>query len=407
MKLSFPKSKIKVLLLENIHQNAYHKLQNEGYPVELMSESLSEEDLCEKIKDVFILGIRSRTQITEKVLANADKLLAIGAFCIGTNQINTKACAEKGVVVFNAPYSNTRSVVELAIGEMIMLLRRTFDRSTEIHQGKWNKSGKNCFEIRGKKLGIVGYGNIGQQLSVVAESLGMKVYYYDVIEKLSMGNAICLSSLNELLEACDIVSVHVDGRESNKNLFGDNEFKKMKEGAYFLNLSRGSVVDLAALKKHLLNGKLAGAAIDVYPQEPKEAKSTFVTELQNVSNIILTPHIGGSTEEAQRDIADFVPRHIIDYVNTGDSSGSVNLPEIRLSQQVDSHRLLYIHQNIPGVLAKVNGILAEHNMNIVGQYLKTKDNTGYLITDVDKDYHKEAIDILKELPSTIKMRVLY
>lgn len=407
MKFSFPKNKIKVLLLEGIHPDAAAKLKEEGYPVELLSGSLEENELAEKIKDIFILGIRSRTKITQKVLDNAPRLLAIGAFCIGTNQIDLKAAAQKGVAVFNAPYSNTRSVVELAIGEMIMLMRRTFDMSRQLHEGKWNKSAKNSFEIRGKTLGIIGYGNIGQQLSVVAESLGMQVYYYDVNEKLAMGNAQCCESLAQLLQLSDVVSIHVDGRKENTNMFSSNEFAQMKQGSYLLNLSRGSVVDLEALKQNIENGKIAGASIDVYPKEPKQKQADYTTCLQNMKNVILTPHVGGSTEEAQRNIADFVPKHIIQYINTGNSSLSVNLPQINLTQQSNSHRMLHIHRNVPGVMAKINTIFAKYDLNIVGQYLKTNEEIGYLIIDVNKNYDADVIKELKDLQDTIKLRVLY
>lgn len=407
MKFSFPKNKIKVLLLEGIHPDAAAKLKEEGYPVELLSGSLEENELAEKIKDIFILGIRSRTKITQKVLDNAPRLLAIGAFCIGTNQIDLKAAAQKGVAVFNAPYSNTRSVVELAIGEMIMLMRRTFDMSRQLHEGKWNKSAKNSFEIRGKTLGIIGYGNIGQQLSVVAESLGMQVYYYDVNEKLAMGNAQCCESLAQLLQLSDVVSIHVDGRKENTNMFSSDEFAQMKQGSYLLNLSRGSVVDLEALKQNIESGKIAGASIDVYPKEPKQKQADYTTCLQNMKNVILTPHVGGSTEEAQRNIADFVPKHIIQYINTGNSSLSVNLPQINLTQQSNSHRMLHIHRNVPGVMAKINTIFAKYDLNIVGQYLKTNEEIGYLIIDVNKNYDADVIKELKDLKDTIKLRVLY
>ena len=407
MKFSFPKNKIKVLLLEGIHANAAEKLREEGYPVELLAGSLGEDELAEKIKDVFILGIRSRTNITPKVLENANRLLAIGAFCIGTNQIDLAACSKKGIAVFNAPYSNTRSVVELAIGEIIMLMRRTFDMSSQLHQGQWNKSAKNSFEIRGKTLGIVGYGNIGQQLSVVAESLGMQVYYYDLNEKLAMGNAKSCASLEELLQASDVVSVHVDGRKENENIFSTQQFSQMKDKSYFLNLSRGAVVDLSALKQSIESGKIAGASIDVYPTEPKQKQSEYICCLQKLNNVILTPHVGGSTEEAQKNIAAFVPKHLIQYVNTGNTSLSVNLPQISLTPQQNSHRMLHIHHNVPGVLAKMNTIFAKYEMNITGQYLKTDEQIGYLITDVNRNYDAEILKELKALDDTIKLRTLY
>ncbi|PCH68978.1 MAG: phosphoglycerate dehydrogenase [Bacteroidetes bacterium] len=404
---SYPKSKIKVLLLENIHKDAVKFLKNETFQIECVSTSLDEEELAKRIKDVHVLGIRSKTKITNTVLANADKLLTIGAFCIGTNQIDLEACMTKGVAVFNAPYSNTRSVVELALGEMIMLLRRTFDRSTEIHNGKWNKSAKNSYEIRGKKLGIVGYGNIGSQLSILAEALGMQVLYYDVVEKLALGNAQKCNNLKELLTKSDIITIHVDGNPDNVNIIGDKEFSLMKKGVIFLNLSRGSVVEIKSLAKHIKNKKVAGAAIDVYPEEPKSSNAEFDSGLRNLPNLILTPHVGGSTEESQKNIAEYVPQTMINYINRGNSYGSVNFPNIRLIPQVNAHRFLHIHKNVPGVMGKVNSILAKYDLNIVGQHLKTNEEIGYLISDVNKNYNKKVISDLKKVKGTVKFRVLY
>ncbi len=407
MAISYPKNRIKVLLLENIHPNAFNIFTEEGYTVETMKGALDEAELCKKIKDVHILGIRSKTNVTAKVLEHANKLMSVGAFCIGTKQIDLEACKEKGVVAFNAPFSNTRSVVELALGEIIMLMRRVFERSTELHSGKWNKTAAGSYEIRNKTLGIVGYGNIGSQLSVVAEALGMKVVFYDAVEKLALGNAQKCNTLNELLKKSDVVSLHIDDSSENKNFFGDKEFKAMKEGAAFVNLSRGFVVDIAALVKHLKSGKISGAGVDVFPKEPKNNDEAFISELIGLPNVILTPHVGGSTQEAQVNIAEFVPQRIIDYVNKGITYKSVNFPNIRLQEQGSSHRFLHVHENVPGIMAKVNGILSKQGLNIVGQYLKTDEKIGYLITDVNKNYKKELIEELKNIKHTIKFRVLY
>ena len=405
-KISYPKNRIKILLLENVHSDAFKKLTNDGFSVETISKSLSEEELIEKIKDVHVLGIRSKTNVTQKVVDAAEKLMVVSAFCIGTKQIDLDACKEKGIVVFNAPYSNTRSVVELAIGEIIMLMRSVFQRSTEIHTGQWNKTAAGSKEVRGKKLGIVGYGNIGKQLSILAEALGMDVYYYDVEDKLGLGNATKLDSLDELLAISDAVSLHVDDNAANKNFFGANEIAKMKEGAVLVNLARGFVVDIPALVSALKSKKLSGAAVDVYPEEPRK-NGEFITELQGLDNVILTPHVGGSTEEAQRDIADFVPNKIMAYINSGNTVDAVNFPNIRLPRQTNAHRFLHIHKNVSGVMAKINEILAKYDLNINGQYLSTDPKVGYVITDLDKQYNKEVLKELKEIEGTIRFRVLY
>ncbi|MBC8767900.1 phosphoglycerate dehydrogenase [Arenibacter sp. BSSL-BM3] len=405
-KISYPKNRIKILLLENVHQNAFDTLSEEGFSVELLKHSLTEEELIEKIKGVHVLGIRSKTQVTKNVLAAADKLMVVGAFCIGTTQIDLDACKKKGVVVFNAPYSNTRSVVELAIGEIIMLMRSIFPRSTEIHDGQWNKTAANSKEVRGKNLGIVGYGNIGKQLSVLAEALGMRVYYYDVGDQLALGNATKCSTLEDLLNVSDVVTLHIDDNKANKNFIGEREINQMKDGALFVNLSRGFVVDIEALANALKSGKLAGAAIDVFPEEPR-SNGEFLTELKGLENVILTPHIGGSTEEAQRDIADFVPSKIMDYINSGNTVDAVNFPNIRLPKQNNAHRFLHIHKNVPGVMAKINEVLARYDMNISGQYLSTDNEVGYVISDLDKEYNKDVLKALKKIDNTIKFRVLY
>lgn len=407
MKLSYPKSRIKVLLLEGIHPDAASTFNEEGYQVELVSTALDEDELCERIKDVSILGIRSKTHLTKRVLEHANRLLAVGAFCIGTNQIDLDACLAKGVVAFNAPYSNTRSVVELAIGEIIMLLRSIPDKNRDMHLGKWSKTAKNSFEIRGKKLGIVGFGNIGSQLSILAEALGMEVYYYDLVDRLALGNAKKCTSLEELLNLSDIVSLHVDGREENQFIFGEKEFEQMKEGAYFINLSRGFVVKIEALVAALKSGKLRGASIDVFPQEPKNNQEPFNSELLGLPNVLLTPHIGGSTMEAQENIASYVPGKVIDYVNTGNTFNSVNYPNVQLPELRNAHRLLHVHKNVSGVLAEINSVLAKHQINVLGQYLKTNEEIGYMIMDIDKAYDKEVMTDLKAVKNTIKFRVLY
>jgi len=405
--ISYPKNRISVLLLENVHPKAVELMKEEGYKVEVYPGGLDEDELCEKIKDVSILGIRSKTQVTKRVVKSAKRLIAVGAFCIGTNQIDLEACLKKGVAVFNAPFSNTRSVVELAIAEIIVLMRKLFDRSAAMHEGKWNKSAQGSFEIRGKNLGIIGYGNIGAQLSVLAESLGLNVLYYDVVEKLALGNATKCDSLEELLQKSDIVSLHVDGRIENKNLIGERELALMKKDVIFINLSRGHVVDIKALKKAIQDGKIGGASVDVFPQEPKTNDEEFISELRGLPNTILSPHIGGSTIEAQENIAGFVPNKIMDYINTGSTSNSVNFPNLQLPTFQNAHRLIHIHENMPGILAKINQVLADHDINIVGQYLKTNETVGYVITDIDKEYDRDVIKALRGIEHTIKFRVLY
>lgn len=403
-----PNNNLHVLLLENIHYSARVLFKKQGYSVETLEKSLSQSELLQKIKNVCILGIRSRTNITDDVVKNAPHLMAIGAFCIGTNQIDLNACLKNGIAVFNAPYSNTRSVVELVLGEIIMLMRGVFDKSVKLHQyGKWDKLVTGSSEVRGKKLGIIGYGNIGSQLSVIAESLGMDVYYYDIVDKLALGNAKKCESMEQVLKIADIITIHVDGREENKGLISEKEFKTMKDGAIFLNLSRGSVVDISALAKYVKNKKIKGAGIDVYPQEPKSMSEKFKSQLQGLHNVILTPHIGGSTQEAQKNIAEFVHGKLIEYIKTGSTMLSVNFPNMQLPQIKNAHRLIHIHKNVPGILAKINSILAKQNINIVGQYLKTNEALGYAITDISKKYNKDVIGDLQNIPHTIKLRVLY
>lgn len=407
MSISYPKSKIKALLLENIDTEAKEALAKEGYQVELLERALDEEALPGKIKDVSILGIRSKTKITKKVLQNAGKLKTVGAFCIGTDQIDLESLTDIGVAVFNAPFQNTRSVVELAVGEMIILTRGVINKNNKLHQGIWEKGAEGSNEIRGKTLGIIGYGNIGSQLSVLAESLGMSVVYYDTIEKLPIGNTKKMTNLIDLLKVSDIISVHVSGDKTNHKIIGEKEFSLMKDGVVFVNLSRGFVVDINALVKFIKAGKIRGAAIDVFPNEPKNKDEPFKSVLQNLPNVILTPHIAGSTEEAQKNIAEFVSGKIIDFINTGNTQSSVNFPNIQLPKQGDSHRLLHLHKNIPGILAQINKVLADNGININGQYLKTNESVGYVITDVNRKYDEKVLKDLKKIPDTIRFRVLY
>lgn len=405
--LSYPKNKINVLLLEKVDKVAFDLFKEEGYNVESLDGSLEEKDLIKKIKDVSILGIRSKTIISDKVIKSANKLLAIGAFCIGTNQIKFESCNDSGIVIFNAPYSNTRSVVEIVIAQIINLMRKIVIKSNKMHSGVWRKDSLDSFEIRNKVIGIVGYGNIGSQLSVICEALGMKVLYYDILDKLSIGNAKKCKSLNELLKNSDIVSLHVDGKKSNTNLISDKEFSIMKEKSILVNYSRGNVVDIDSLIKNIKNKKLMGAALDVFPEEPSNNKEKFESKVKGIEEIILSPHIGGSTMEAQKNIGSYVPDKIIDFINSGNTSSSVNFPKLSLPEQSDSHRLIHIHKNEPGVMLEINKIISEYNINIKGQYLKTNEEIGYVITDIDSVYNKEVVKSLKNIPATIKLRVLY
>ena len=405
--LSYPKNRIKVLLLEGVHPQAVELFEKEGYQVEYLTTSLSEDELCEKIQDVNIIGIRSKTQITERVIKSAKRLINVAAFCIGTNQIDLEACNRYGVAVFNAPYSNTRSVVELAIAEIIMLVRNLPDKARAMHKGGWQKSASNANEVRGKKLGIIGYGNIGSQLSVLAEAMGMEVYFFDLVDRLVIGNAHKCDTLEELLGLVDVVTLHIDGRPENNLLFGEKEFAAMKDGAIFINLARGKVVDIQSLKKAISSGKLKGCGVDVYPQEPKSNDEPFHSELMGLPNTILTPHIGGSTIEAQENIGRFVPNKVVQYINTGNTFGSVNFPNVQLPSFEGGHRLLHIHQNVPNVMASINSIMAKNNINILGQYLKTNDSIGYVITDINKKYDEGLIDELRSISGTIWLRVLY
>ena len=406
-RFSYPRGRMKVLLLENVHPRAVERFRAEGYAVETLKGALTEERLIERIQGVHVLGVRSKSEVTARVLAAADRLLAVGAFCIGTNQIDLAAAAEKGVAVFNAPYSNTRSVVELVIGLTVALTRRVADKSSALHAGRWEKTADGAHELRGQTLGVVGYGAIGSQLSVLAEAMGMKVVFHDLDEKLALGNARRVRSLDEVLAEADVLTVHVDGRRENANLIGPAQFARMKPGALFINLSRGHVVDIEALADAVRSGRLGGAAVDVFPEEPASNTDGFVTPLQGLPNIILTPHIGGSTEEAQEAIADFASERLLGFLNRGDTTFSVNLPNVRLSEVTGAHRLLHIHRNQPGVLAAINRALAEGGLNILAQHLKTDERTGYVIVDVEGDYDPAALEGLKAVDGALRFRVLY
>ena len=405
---SYPRGRIKILLLENISDAAAAELNSGGYTeISRISGALSEADLIEAIKGVHILGIRSKTRISAKILENADKLLAVGAFCIGVNQVDLSAATSKGIAVFNAPHANTRSVAELVIGLCVMLIRKIADKNIAAHRGIWLKDAKGAFELRGKTLGIVGYGNIGSQISVLAEALGMHVVYYDVLTKLPLGNARQERDLKELLAQSDIVTLHVPSDATTRKMIDSETLAAMKKGAILLNYSRGDVVDLDALKNAVETGAVSGAAIDVFPDEPEKNGGEFTTVLQNLPNVILTPHIGGSTEEAQANIGLDVTAKLINYLELGASNGSHTVPPVSLPPQDKTHRILHIHENIPGVLSEINSKLSALEINIVGQYLKTNEAIGYVILDVDRKLSKEAFEILKEVKSTIKTRMIY
>jgi D-3-phosphoglycerate dehydrogenase len=405
---SYPKHKIKVLFLENISEKAVQYFKEQGYTdVKKMSGALSEEELIKVIKDVHILGIRSKTFISKKVLDSAKKLQAIGCFCIGTNQVDIKACKQKGVAVFNAPYSNTRSVAELVIGSSIMLIRKIIDKNKAAHEGIWNKEAKGSFELRGKTLGLIGYGNIGTQSGIMAEAMGMKVKFYDVETKLPLGNAVSVKSIKDLVSNSDIISVHVPETQQTKNLISNEVIKQCKSGAILINYARGEVVDLNALAAALQSKHIAGAAIDVYPIEPEKNGDKFETPLQGLSNVLLTPHIGGSTEEAQENIGEDVSVKLYQYLERGVSNGSHSIPDISLPPVDGAHRILHIHRNVPGVLSAINTVMSKNKINIVGQYLKTNEEIGYVVLDVDSKLSKKAIDLLREVKETIRVRMLY
>ncbi|TWP35216.1 phosphoglycerate dehydrogenase [Leekyejoonella antrihumi] len=397
---------MKALLLESVHPLAESLLKESGIEVATRPGALDEDELIQALQGVNIVGLRSKTEITPRVLAEAKDLQAIGAFCIGTNQIALKEAAARGIVVFNAPFSNTRSVVELAIAEIIVMARRLSEKNTALHDGVWDKNSKGSHEIRGRRLGIVGYGNIGSQLSVVAEMMGLQVYFYDTDDKLAMGNARRCNSLDELLEVAEVVTLHVDGRPGNGGFFGAKQFARMQPRSLFLNLSRGFVVDYESLAENLRSGHIAGASVDVFPQEPKKRGEPFTSPLQGISNVVLTPHIGGSTEEAQEDIGRFVATKLRDFVERGTTTLSVNLPSLTLESRPGGRRIMHLHVNTPGVLAKVNSILATHDVNIEGQLLNTAGENGYVVTDVS-NLPQAAVDELEAMPETVRLRIIH
>jgi D-3-phosphoglycerate dehydrogenase len=394
---------LKVLLLENISGVAASQFEEAGFEVQALKGALEERELVEKVRGTYILGVRSKTRITAAVLDAAPELVSVGAFCIGVDKIDRTASSERGIAVFNDPHSNSRSVAELAMGEIILLMRRTFDASTQLHNGVWNKSSAGSHEVRGLTLGIVGYGKIGSQVSDLAEALGMRVVFSDVSHVLARGNARPVS-FRELLETSDVITLHVDGKAQNQDLFGEEEFRAMKDGACLINLSRGFVVDHEALAQHLKSGKLSGAAVDVFPQEP-ESGGSFASPLRGLPNVILTPHIGGNTEEAQQNIGQFVSARMIDYFRTGNSLLSVNLPQCHLEYEAGSHRVLHIHHNVPGILRAINHILADRGINIERQMLDTRGAIGYAIYDINQACDEQLLATLRAVPQTIRVRV--
>lgn len=405
---SYPREKIQILFLENISESAARNFRIKGYTqVTRLSKALSEDELVEAVKNVHILGIRSKSQITPRVLQAAKKLQAIGCFCIGVNQVDLDTARQLGVVVFNAPYSNTRSVAELVIGSAIMLIRRIPDKNKAAHDGIWMKEASRSYELRGKTLGIIGYGNIGSQVSVLAEALGMRVLFYDVETKLPLGNAVDGKSLKEVLAHSDVVTLHVPETPQTRNLIGKIQLKACKKGAILINYARGEVVDLNALRKEILSEQIGGAAVDVFPIEPEKNGDRFETPLQDLPNVLLTPHIGGSTEEAQANIGEDVSQKLLQFLERGVTLGSHTVPALALPPQESSHRILHIHANQPGVLSAINGQLSKNHINILGQYLKTNPAIGYVVLDVDKKLSTQALSLLKEVKGTIKVRVLY
>lgn len=405
---SYPKEKINILFLENISDTAVRFFKESGYAnVRKLSGALSEEQLIKEIKDVHLLGIRSKTQITRKVLESARKLQTIGCFCIGVNQVDLKSATNQGVAVFNAPYSNTRSVAELVMAASIMLIRRIPDKNKAAHEGVWMKDAKGSYELRGKTLGVIGYGNIGSQVSVLAEALGMKVIFYDTVTKLPLGNAVAKKTLKDVLGQADIITLHVPETNSTKNLINKTTLKYFKKGSILINYARGEVVDLDALRKAITEGLISGAAIDVYPWEPEKNGDRFQTPLQDLPNVILTPHIGGSTEEAQMNIGEDVSNKLFQYLEMGITLGSHTVPPLNLPPQEGTHRILHIHKNVPGVLSAINTQLSKNGINILAQYLKTNEEIGYVVLDVDKKLSAAAFGLLKEIRETIKVRLLY
>lgn len=407
-KTSLEKSKIRILLLEGVHQSAVDSLRSAGYDnIDYLATALAGDELAERIAEAHFVGIRSRTQLTPRVLAAAEKLNAIGCFCIGTNQVDLNAALQRGIPVFNAPYSNTRSVAELVLAEAILLLRKVAEKSALAHRGIWQKSASGSYEIRGKVLGIVGYGSIGSQLSVLAEALGMKVVFYDTVKKLPLGNARQLGSLPGLLREVDIVSLHVPDTPATRNMMGVAQFEQMVPGSVLVNASRGTVVDIDALAEVLRAGHLAGAAVDVFPVEPKSNDEAFVSPLRGIDNVFLTPHIGGSTVEAQENIGLEVAEKLVRYSDNGTTTSAVNFPQVALPEHPDAHRLLHIHHNVPGIMSAINQLFSDNGINILGQYLQTSGDIGYVVIDVDKAYSELALGKLRDIDGTIRARVLF
>ena len=406
--VSFPKEKIRILLLEGLHQSAFNEFNKKGYStIDSYKEAMNEQELLECIENYHIIGIRSKTTLTAAVLEKAKKLMTIGCFCIGTNQVDLKKATELGIPVFNSPYSNTRSVAELIIGNSIMLLRGIPQKNKYMHEGNWQKTAAKSYELRGKTIGIIGYGHIGTQVSVMAESMGLKVVYYDIEPKLPLGNAVVVDTLEDLLQKSDIVTLHVPATAQTKSMIGEKEFALMKDGVIFQNLSRGTVVDIDAMANALESGKIGGAAIDVFPVEPKQNGPGFDSKLIAFDNVLLTPHVGGSTQEAQENIGTEVAVKLTGFLDNGSTLGSVSVPEISLSIQQNTRRVLHFHQNVPGVLSEINSILSKHDVNILGQYLKTNETIGYVVLDVDANADLEMMEDLKKVKNTIKTRILY
>jgi D-3-phosphoglycerate dehydrogenase len=408
LKTSFPKGKMKIVLLESISQSAVESFKKAGYTqIEQYPGALSGEELDEVLKDAKVVCVRSKTQLTEEVIQKAKKLVAIGCFCIGTNQVDLDAANKAGVCVFNAPFSNTRSVAELVIASAIMLIRRIPDKDKAAHAGEWDKDSTNAHEIRGKKLGVVGYGHIGSQVSILAEAMGLKVFYYDVENKLPLGNAEEVDDLKNLIEDCDLITLHVPGTNGTKNLFDKQVLSWFTKGQMLINMSRGNVVDIEALKTALEDGRIGGAALDVFPEEPKNKAEKFTSPLQNISNVILTPHIGGSTEEAQWNIGLDVSGKLIKYIESGSSIGSHSIPELSLPKMEETHRILHIHKNVSGVLSEINSKISKLDVNILGQYLSTNMDVGYVVLDIAKNDSLDTLKELKQIENTIKVRILY
>jgi D-3-phosphoglycerate dehydrogenase len=406
--ISYPKEKIKILLLEGLHQSALNEFNKKGYTsIDYHKEAMTEDELLACIENYHIIGIRSKTNLTAKVLEKAKKLHTIGCFCIGTNQVDLQKATELGIPVFNSPYSNTRSVAELIIGNSIMLLRRIPEKTKLMHEGNWQKTAKASYELRGKTIGIIGYGHIGSQVSVMGESMGLKVLYFDVEPKLPLGNAQAVETLEELYSKSDIISLHVPATSQTKNMIGEAAFAQMKDGVIFQNLARGTVVDIEALKNAILSGKVGGAAVDVFPTEPKQNGIGFESALVGLNNVILTPHVGGSTQEAQENIGIEVGAKLTSYLDNGSTLGSKSVPELSLAPQNNTRRVLHFHKNVPGVLSDINSILSKHNVNILAQYLKTNESIGYVVLDVDANADMEMMDDLKLVNNTIKTRILY